>query len=104
MKDQDMNRLIMYINIILLTFLLPHNAFAECVLSFNGLGSNQYIVLDAENISSHVVTQVVSFTVENSSSSECYYFIAMDEGGAGDISYNLNMDNGHCGDNFLTGI
>lgn len=83
-----MNQLILYMNFILLTFLCSPNAFAECVLSFNGLGSNQYVVLDAENIKNNTLTQVVSFRVENAGASECYYFITMDEGGAGDISYN----------------
>ena len=83
-----MTRLIMSIQFILFTFLCARSSLADCQLSFNGIGTNQYIVVDAENINKSTLTKSVSFTVENASSSDCYYFITMDEGGAGDISYN----------------
>ena len=83
-----MTRIIMQIHIILLSFVYAPHAFAECTLSINGLGANQEIIIDAENINNSTSMKVVSFSVENSSNSDCYYFITMNEGGAGDISYN----------------
>lgn len=73
---------------ILLAFLFAHPSFADCKLSFNGLATNQYVVVDAETINKSTLTKTVNFTVENTSASDCYYFITMDEGGAGNLSYN----------------
>ena len=83
-----MKRLFIQFYIILLTLFFSRVAVAECRLSFNGLGPTQYMIVDAENISKMVHTKTVNFTVENTSGSDCYYFITMDEGGAGDINYN----------------
>ena len=65
----------------------PHSAFAECRLSFRGLATNLYATIDAEHIHRNSLTKTINFTVENSGSSDCYYFVTIDEGMSGDINY-----------------
>ena len=79
---------LMYVPFIFITLLFSRSSFADCQLSLNGIATNPYVVVDAESIDRSTITKTVNFNVENSSSSDCYYFITMDEGGAGNISYN----------------
>ena len=83
-----MFRYLLYSGIVLFGLFWSSDSYATCVLSFNGMNPSQYIVVDAENIGSTSFTKMVNVTVENSGSSNCYYFITINEGVSGDISYN----------------
>lgn len=63
-------------------------AHAECRLAFRGLPRTQYFTVDAETIDSNAITKTMNFTVENSGDSTCYYFVTINEGISGDITYN----------------
>lgn len=68
--------------------LFSSNAFAECSLSLQNLPSKYFFSVDAETINTLSLTKTISFTVENSGASECYYFVAIDGGGSRDLAYN----------------
>ena len=64
------------------------NAFATCNLQIAGLATTQTVQVDADTIGATAVTVSVNFTVQNTGSSSCYYFLTMDEGGVGVHEYN----------------
>ena len=69
-------------------FLCSTNVFAKCDLFFRGVNTNQSIVVDADTIHKMAQTKMLSFNVENTGTSDCYYFVTMNEGMSGDILYN----------------
>ena len=55
-------------------------ASAACNLQITGLSTNQTVILDADTIGTTDETTTVNFTVQNTGTSSCYYFLTMDEG------------------------
>jgi hypothetical protein len=74
--------------LIFYTVVFGKNVFASCDLSITGLTANQVVILDATTIQSNTVTKAINFNVENSGSSDCYYFVTINEGVSGDFNYN----------------
>lgn len=62
------------------------DSLAVCQLSVSGL-SNPVITVDADTLSTGNVTQTVNFNVQNTGSSDCHYFVTMDEGAYGTSNY-----------------
>ena len=83
-----MFRLTMQLCILICMLLYTHDAVAVCNLQVTGLSSTQNVVLDADTIGTTDVTATINFTVQNTGSSSCYYFLTMDEGGAAVHEYN----------------
>lgn len=83
-----MFRVVIQFCILLFILLISPNAFATCNLQVAGLATTQTVQIDADTIGSTSVTVTVNFTVQNTGSSACYYFLTMDEGGVGVHEYN----------------
>ena len=83
-----MFRVVIQICIVVLLWFLSPNAFATCNLQVAGLATTQTVQIDADTIGATAVTATVNFTVQNTGSSSCYYFLTMDEGGVGVHEYN----------------
>lgn len=66
---------------------LSNEAQATCNLSISGLSPNQLEILDAADMNSSTKTKTVTFNINNSGTSDCYYFMTIDEGVSGDINY-----------------
>ena len=61
---------------------------AVCSLSFNSLNPSQSLTVDVSTIGTTALSQVVNFNVENTGTSDCYYFVTIDEGVSGDVNFN----------------
>ena len=83
-----MFRVVIQICVVVLLWFLSPNAFATCNLQVAGLATTQTVQIDADTIGATAVTATVNFTVQNTGSSSCYYFLTMDEGGVGVNEYN----------------
>ena len=83
-----MFRIIVQFCLLLFMLLISPNAFATCNLQVAGLATTQTVQIDADTIGATAVTVTVNFTVQNTGSSSCYYFLTMDEGGVGVHEYN----------------
>lgn len=82
-----MFRFLLYKAIMVLSLFWGQEAYADCRLSFQGLATNQFLLVNAETIHTDSMSKYVNFIVENTGNSDCYYFVTIDEGGSGDISY-----------------
>lgn len=83
-----MLRFIVQLCVCICLLMSSSTAFGVCNLQVTGLSSTQNVVLDADTIGTTDETTTVNFTVQNTGTSACYYFLTMDEGGAGVHEYN----------------
>ena len=82
-----MIRSVIHAALIFFSLFFSQIAYADCRLSFQGLSTNQFLLVNAETIQTDSMSKYLSFMVENRGNSDCYYFVTIDEGGSGDISY-----------------